>query len=80
MVFRDSLLISIGYTYKTWKVLSFISTEYAGSIKSGIPYLYKYPDPFDHFYVRPVAFTLFMSKLFGSVNEVDPHNKSRQSY
>ena len=39
-------LIDTGYKYNTWKVLYFIVTEDEGSIKSGIPYLYKYPGHF----------------------------------
>ena len=45
----------------------------------GIPYLSKYPDQFSNVSIRPVARPLLMSKCFGSVNEVDSHNKSRQS-
>ena len=39
-------LISIGYKYNTKKVLYFIVTENEGSIKLGLPDLYKYPDQF----------------------------------
>ena len=34
---------------------------------------------FDNVSIHPVAHTLVMSKLFGSINEVDYHRKSRQS-
>ena len=73
-------LIAIGYTYNAQKVLSFIVTEEAGITQSGITHLFKYPDQFYNVSIRPVANTIFMYKLFGSVNDVDPHNKSRQSY
>ena len=43
---RDRPLIAIGYKYNAQKVLSFIVTDNAGSINTGIPYLYKYPDQF----------------------------------
>ena len=74
----DRPLIAIGYKYKTRKVLSFIITYNVGSTKTGIPYLSKYPDQFTNFAVRPVDRPLVMSKK-SAVNEVDSHNKSRQS-
>ena len=40
---RDRPLITIGYKYNAWKVLSFIVTEETGRTKAGINYLYKYP-------------------------------------
>ena len=46
MVPGDRLLIAIGYKYNAQKVLSFIVTDNTGSINTGIPYLYKYPDQF----------------------------------
>ena len=39
-------LIAIGYKYNAWKVLSSIVTDKAGSTKTDIPYLFKYPDQF----------------------------------
>ena len=52
----------------------------AGSTMLGIPYLSKYPDQCSNVSIFPVAHPLLMSKFFGSVNEVDSHSKSRQSY
>ena len=63
-------LISIGYKYNEQKVLYFIDTADSGSKNSGIPYLYKYPDPFYNAYICPVDHTLVKYKFFGSVNEV----------
>ena len=60
------------------KFVSFIVTDNAGSISTGIPYLSKYPDQFTNVDIRPVACPLVMSKK-SAVNEVDFHNKSRQS-
>ena len=68
-------LFSIGYKYNAWKVISFIATYYAGSTKSGIPYLYKYQDTFSNVAIHPVARPLVMCKFFISVNEVDSHKK-----
>ena len=45
---------------------------------NNILYLSNYPDQFYNVSVFPVASTLVMFKFFGSVNEVDSHNKSRQ--
>ena len=73
-------LIAIGYKYNARKVLSFIVTVNAGSKKTGIPYLSKYPDQFTNVVIRPVARPLVMSKTFSAVNEVESYNKSRQSY
>ena len=50
-----------------------------GGTTLGIPYLLKYPDQFYYVSIIHVARPLFMSKFFGSVNEVDSHKKSRQS-
>ena len=72
-------LIAIGYNYNAQKVLYFIVTDTAGSTKTGIPYLSKYPDQFANVSIRPVARPVVMSKNISVVNEVDSHNKSRQS-
>ena len=70
-------LIAVGYKYNTRKVLYFVVTENAGSTKTGIPHLSKYPDQFTNVAIRPVARPLFMSKSFYDVNEVDSSKKSR---
>ena len=72
-------LIAVGYKYNARKVLSFIVTDNAGRTKNGIPYLSKYPDQFTNVSIRPVARPVVMSKNISAVNEVDSHNKSRQS-
>ena len=72
-------LIDIGYKYNTQKVLSFITTADTDSKKSGIPFLFKYPEPYHNVVIHPVARPLVMSKFSGSVDGVDSHNKSRQS-
>ena len=78
MVPGDRPLIDIGYKYNARKVLSFIVTDNAGSTKTGIPYLSKYPDQFTNVAIRPVARPLVMSKN-SDVNEVDSHSKSIHS-
>ena len=72
-------LIVIGYKYNARKVLSFIVMDNAGITKTGIPYLSKYPNQFTTVDIRPVARPLVMSKKKYALNEVDYHNKSRQS-
>ena len=52
----------IGYKYNVRKVLSFIVMDNAGSTKTGIPYLSKYPDQFTNVSIRPVARPLVMSE------------------
>ena len=51
----------------------------AGSTTLCIPYLSDYPDQFYNVSIHPVSLPLLMSKLFDAVNEVDSHNKLRQS-
>ena len=75
----DRPLIPIGYKYNARKFLAFIFTDNAGSTNTGIPYLSKYPDQFTNVAIRPVARPLVMSIFFPAINEVDSHNKSRQS-
>ena len=70
-------IIAIGYKYNARKVLYFIVTDNTGSTQTGLPYLFKYPDQFSNFFIRPVARTLVMYKFFGSINEVNSHSKSR---
>ena len=43
------------------------------------PFLSKYHDQFNNVDIRPVARPLVMSKKNSAVNEVESHNKSRQS-
>ena len=64
MVPKDRPLISIGYKYNARKVISFIVTDNEVITKTGITYLYKYPDQFTNVAIRPVACTLVMSKKF----------------
>ena len=72
-------LISVRYNYNVWKVLFFIVTDNIRSTSSGIPYLSNCPDQLSNVYICPFASTLVMYKFIGYVNEVDSHNKSRQS-
>ena len=80
MVPVDRPLISTGYKYNDRKVLYFIVTDNAGITKTDIPYLSKYPYQFTNVAIHPVALPLVMSTPPPDVNEVDSHNKSRQSY
>ena len=57
-------LIAIGYKYNARKVLYFIVTENAGSTKTGIPYLSKYPEQFTNVAIVPIARPLVMSIFF----------------
>ena len=75
MVHGGRPLITIDYNYKTQKFLSFIVTEDKGIKNSVIRSLSKYPDQFYNFSIRPVDLPLIMSKLFGSVIDVDTHKK-----
>ena len=50
-----------------------------GITQAGIPYLYKYPDQFYNVAICHIYHPLVMYKFFGSVNEVESHNKSSQS-
>ena len=62
MVPGDRPLIAIVYKYNAWKVISYIITDNSGIIKTGIPYLYNYPDQFTHVVILPVTLPLVMSK------------------
>ena len=79
MVSGGRPLIDIVYKYNVQKFLSFIVTYNSRSTQAGLPYLSKYPDKFYNAIICLVDSTLFMYKLFGSVNEVGLHNKSSQS-
>ena len=56
----DRPLIAIGNKYNAQEVISFIVTDNAGSRKTGIPYLSKYPDQFTNVAICPVARPLVM--------------------
>ena len=62
MVPWERLLIAIGCKYNARKFLYFIVTDKAGSTKTGIPYLSKYPDQFNNVSICPVARPLVVSK------------------
>ena len=72
-------IIAIGYKYNARKVLYFIVTYNTGITQADITHLSKYPDQFSNFSISPVVCTLVVYKLFGSITEVESHNKSRQS-
>ena len=62
MVPGDRPLIAIVYKYNAWKVISYIITDNSGITKTGIPYLYNYPDQFTNVAILPVTLPLVMSK------------------
>ena len=74
-VIRDRPIIAIGYKHNAHMVLYFIAIEDAGITNAGILYLYKYPDKFDNVFICPVAPPFVVFKLFGSVNDIEYHNK-----
>ena len=79
MVPGGRLIIAIGYGYYVRKVISFIVTDRAGNTKESVFYLSNYFEQFYDVSIHPVDRLIVMYKFFGSVNEVDSHNKSRQS-
>ena len=62
MVLGYRPLIAIVYKYNAQKVIYLIVTDNAGSTKTGITYLSKYPDQFTNVFIRLVACPLVMSK------------------
>ena len=70
---RDMPLISVGYNYNPQGFLYFVATYDSGRTKSSIPYLYNYNELFDNFFIFPVDYPLFVSKLFGYVNDIYSH-------
>ena len=72
----DRPILTIGCKFNYREVLSFIATERGGSTKYGIPHLSKFNDQFDNASTLPVYCHQIMSKY---VNEIDSHNKYRQS-
>ena len=76
MVLGKRPLLAIGCNYNSRKVLSFFAK--AGSLITmlGIPYLLNYPEQFYNDSILSLARPLLMSKFFGSVNDVELHNKS----
>ena len=76
----DRPLTALCYNYIVQKVLYLIPTENPGITKANILYLSKEPKPFSNVAISTVYFPLVMSKLFGSVKEVESHKKLIQSY
>ena len=72
-------IMDIVLNYNALKVLYFLFIDNTGITKDDIPYISKYLDQFDNFYICPVACPLVMYKLFGFVNEVNYQKKSRKS-
>ena len=62
-----------------WKVLSFIVIEDTRSTKESLTYLSKYTDHFSDVSICTVDLHLVIHKVFVSINEVNFHNKPRQS-
>ena len=80
MMPRDRPIITIGYKYNTWKVISFVATEDTGRKKASIHYLSDYPDPFENVDIISVTRPISVSKLFGYFNQVGSHKKFIQYY
>ena len=71
-------LMVIFYNYNAQKVIYVIVIYIKGSTQTGLLYLSMFPDQFSNVEIFPVARTLIMYMLFGSINEVDYHKNSRQ--
>ena len=80
MVHGDMPPTNIGYKYNFHKVLYLIDTDGSGRKKYCINYSSNYTDQFANAYIKNVAYTQIRYKLFESVNEIYPQNKSIQSY
>ena len=72
-------LLDIGYKYISRKVLGFISTDGAGSTEPGDPYLSCFPEIYSNVSVSPVVRPHFPVKYFNAYNEIENHNRMRQS-
>ena len=72
-------LLAIGYKYNSRKVLGFIATEVAVSTEAGHPYLSCFPDIHSNVSVRPVVRPHFLVRYFNACNEIENHNRMRQS-
>ena len=79
MVHGDRPLLSIGYKYKSLKVLYLVVTQGTQRTKDDTPHLSKYPDHFSNVSIQTVSHSHIIDTLFGYVNEIFSHNKSRQS-
>ena len=72
-------LLAIGYKYNYRNFLGFIATEGAGSTEPGYPYLYRFPEIYSNFSVRPVVLPHLLGRYFNTCNAIDNHNRMRQS-
>ena len=72
-------IMVIGYKYTFKKILGFISTEGDGSTEPGDPYLSRFPDMYCNVSVCPVVRPHFLGRCFNACNEIDNHNRMRQS-
>ena len=72
-------LLAIGYKYNSRKVLGFIATEGGGITEAGDPYLSRFPDIFSNISVYPVVRPHLLGRYFNYCNNIDNHNRIRQS-
>ena len=70
--------MSIGYNYKTHKVLGFIATEGAGSTDPGNPYLSCFPKKYSYVSNRPVVNTYVVDRYLNYFNTIYINNMMRQ--
>jgi hypothetical protein len=75
---KGNNLICIGYKYSASKVLVFLGTKNAGSIKPGDPYVARFPDANSNVAQRNVPRPDVISKYFNDSNVIDSHNQVRQ--
>ena len=76
--FNGALLYCMGYKYNKRKVLTFVFTEGAGSIRGGDPYEARFPDKFGNLHIRKVPRPKILSEYFSKSNVIDKHNQIRQ--
>ena len=75
----EILLLAIGYKYSYRKVLGFVATEVARSTEPVDPYLSSFPDIYSNVSVRPVVCPHLLGSYFNACNEIENHNRMRQS-
>ena len=76
---NEDLLVAIEYRYSTKTSLFFITTEDAGNMMPGNPYIMKYTDDYGNLCTQEVEWPEALLDFFEMLNAIDHHNQSHQS-
>ena len=74
---NDKPPMAIGYKYRYWRVVWFISAEVAVIIVLGVPYLSRYPENYSNVSICYIHRNNMIGRYFSVYDSLNNHNRMR---